>query len=73
MGVKYGWEKTLAAFGVNTILIPPDAPLTGALKESSEWHVVYDDGISLVFRSEPRETAAGEALPALGNGRRIRP
>ena len=54
--VKYGWEKTLARFGVDTILLPPDAPLTGALKESSRWRVVYDDGIALVFRknAEPR-------------------
>jgi hypothetical protein len=51
MGVRFGWQKTLARYGVNTILLPPDAPLTGALKESSRWKVVYDDGISLVFRS----------------------
>ena len=52
MNVKYGWEKTLAGFGVDTILLPPDAPLTGALKESSRWRVVYDDGVALVFRSD---------------------
>jgi hypothetical protein len=52
--VKYGWEKTLSGFGVDTILMPPDAPLSGALKESSRWHVVYDDGIALVFRSVSR-------------------
>ena len=51
LNVKYDWEKTLGKFGVNTILLPPTAPLTGALKESSRWHVVYDDGIALVFRS----------------------
>ena len=28
----------------------PDTPLAGALKESSRWRVVYDDGIALVFR-----------------------
>ena len=51
MNVKYGWEKTLGRFGVDTILLPPSAPLTGALKESSRWRVVYDDGVALVFRS----------------------
>jgi hypothetical protein len=48
--VKYGWEKTLNGFGVDTILMPIGAPLSGALKESSRWRVVYDDGIALVFR-----------------------
>ncbi len=51
LNVKYGWEKTLSGFGVDTILMPPSAPLSGALKESSHWRVVYDDGIALVFRS----------------------
>jgi hypothetical protein len=54
LNVKYGWEKILGGFGVDTILLPPNTPLTGALKESSRWHVVYDDGISVVFRSAPR-------------------
>jgi hypothetical protein len=31
--------------------MPPSAPLTGALKESSRWRVVYDDGIAVVFRA----------------------
>jgi hypothetical protein len=48
--VKYDWEKTLNGFGVDTILMPIGAPLSGALKESSRWRVVYDDGIALVFR-----------------------
>jgi hypothetical protein len=62
LNVKYGWEKTLGKFGVNTILLPPTAPLAGALKESSRWRVVYDDGIALVFRSNSRE--AGQVSAA---------
>jgi hypothetical protein len=71
LNVKYGWEQTLAHFGVDTILMPPDAPLTGALKESSHWTVVYDDGISVVFR--PSQRAGGTTLSAMamngGTGR----
>jgi hypothetical protein len=63
LNVKYGWEQTLAHFGVDTILMPPDAPLTGALKESSRWAVVYDDGISVVFR--PRPAAVGTTVSAV--------
>jgi len=50
MNVQYGWEETLRRFGVDTVLLPPNAALTGALKESSRWKVVYDDGVALVFR-----------------------
>lgn len=63
MKVKLGWDKTLSRFGVDTVLMPLDAPLTGALKESSRWQVVYDDGMALVFRSKER-AAGGEPLSA---------
>jgi hypothetical protein len=33
------------------VLLPPDAPLAGALRQSSAWHLTYDDGVALIFRS----------------------
>jgi hypothetical protein len=66
LNVNYGWEKTLGRFGVDTILLPPSAPLAGALKESARWRVVYDDGVALVFRSAQK--TAGQPLSAAGNG-----
>jgi len=48
---QHGWEQTLAAYDVDTVLLPVDAPLTGALKESQRWRPTYDDGIAIVFRS----------------------
>jgi hypothetical protein len=51
LNVNYGWEQTLARFGVDTVLMPPNSPLTGALKESCRWRVVYDDGVALLFRA----------------------
>jgi len=68
LNVKYGWEKTLSGFGVDTILLPPSAPLSGALKESSRWHVVYDDGIALVFRSGPRTAGIQVSVAKRGDG-----
>jgi hypothetical protein len=68
LNVKYGWEKTLAGFGVDTILLPPNAPLSGALKESSRWRVVYDDGIALVFRSASRTTGLQVSVANNGGG-----
>jgi hypothetical protein len=49
--VKYKWQQFLNEYGVDTVLLPTDAPLVGALKESSRWHVVYDDGDAIVFRT----------------------
>lgn len=69
LNVKYGWEQTLARYGVNTILMPVDAPLTGALKESRNWRVVYDDTRAIVFR----KTGAGAeqvSTSGIGGGER---
>jgi hypothetical protein len=66
LNVKYDWEKTLGGFGVDTILLPINAPLAGALKQSIRWSVVFDDGVALVFRS------AGKHVDSVGsvvNGR----
>jgi hypothetical protein len=66
LGVKYTWQQHLDEYGVDTVLLPTDAPLAGALKESGRWHVVYDDGDAIVFRTGVRP----EGLPvsAANNG-----
>jgi hypothetical protein len=65
LNVKYNWEQTLAHYGVNTILMPVDAPLTGALKESRNWRVVYDDTRAIVFR---KTGASAEQVSTSGTG-----
>ena len=65
MNVKYDWQETLGHFGINTILLPPSAPLAGALKESRRWRVVYDDGIALVFRPA---VSGGESISIAPSG-----
>ncbi len=69
--VRYGWEKVLVRFGVDTVLLRPDAPLAGTLKVSPDWRVVYDDGISVVFRStaKPAGTRISFAKSGKGTGR----
>jgi hypothetical protein len=54
VSVNYNWQRYLNEYGVDTVLLPTDAPLAGALKESSRWHVVYDDGDAIVFRTGAR-------------------
>lgn len=59
--VAYGWDKTLEQYGVNTVLMPPSSPLAGVLKESRVWRVVYDDGVSVVFRRNGAATGSAVA------------
>jgi hypothetical protein len=58
VGVKYNWQTDLNEYRVDTVLLPTDAPLTGALKESSRWRVVYDDGYAIVFRTVSRSESS---------------
>ena len=51
MRVKDDWEQNLNRYSVDTILLPVDESLTGALKQSRKWRPVYDDGMAIVFRS----------------------
>jgi hypothetical protein len=48
--VKHNWEGTLAEYGVDAILLRADSALSGALKESKNWRLSYDDGIATVFK-----------------------
>ncbi len=68
LNVSDGWEKTLASFGVDTILMPPKTPLAGALKESSRWHKVYDDGIAVVYSHAQVTGGQPNSLALMGEG-----
>jgi hypothetical protein len=64
--VKYNWQQHFNEYGVDTVLLPTDAPLAGALKESSRWHVVYDDGDAIIFRTGVR--SEGPQVSAANRG-----
>jgi hypothetical protein len=68
LNVSYDWEKTLSRFHVDTVLLPPSAPLAGALKESAHWRVIYDDHVALVFRSTQKTTGETVSAAGLGDG-----
>ena len=57
LNVKYGWEKTLDKYDIDTIAVSPDIALSSTLKISRDWRVVHDDGVAVVFR----RTAAGRS------------
>jgi len=62
LNVRYDWQQQLGRYRVDTVLLPAEAPLAGALKESGRWRVVYDDASALVFRA-----AAAEGEPVSGH------
>jgi hypothetical protein len=45
-----GWEKTLAKYSIDTVLLKPSSSLAAVLKLSPAWQVVFDDGSAIVFR-----------------------
>jgi hypothetical protein len=73
INVTPGWDKTLARFSVDTVLMPPNTPLAGALKESARWRVDYDDGVAVIFRPAPsgrvEQVSAADKRGGEGRGR----
>ncbi|HYL96159.1 MAG TPA: hypothetical protein VET69_10170, partial [Terriglobales bacterium] len=70
VNVKYCWQRLLDDYGVDTVLLQADAPLAGALKESSRWRVVYDDGAAIVFRTG--KSAENAQVSAVTDGGKAR-
>ncbi len=65
VNARDGWEKSLDAYHVNTILLRTNAALAGTLKESRRWRPVYDDGVAIVFRANPEDAAAASQVSAV--------
>jgi hypothetical protein len=66
LAVKHNWERTLSQYRVDAVLLRADSALSGALKQSSNWRTVYDDGMAIVFRPAPSsalQIAVSEAAP----------
>jgi len=61
------WRQILDKYQIQWVLVPPDIPLAGVLKESSDWRVEFDDGMAIVFsrRGPPQQT---NPEPARGPG-----
>jgi len=68
MGAQAGWERYLSRYGVETVLLPPDTPLAGALRQSGGWHLIYDDGVALIFRSARAAPLPFELASAVSSG-----
>ncbi len=51
LGAQYDWKIQLQRFGIDMILVRPDAPLSGVLKMSPDWIMRFDNGKVLVFEA----------------------
>ncbi len=68
----YDWQSQLNKFGVDTVLLPVNASVVGALKESRRWRPVYDDGVAIVFRAVLDSNFQAQAAAPAGPSRRGR-
>jgi len=69
MNGQHDWEKTLARYGVRTVLLRVEASLASTLKESARWQVVHDDGVAIVFRLADKQ--AQWARAGCGEGTQV--
>jgi hypothetical protein len=69
VNVKYTWQQHLDDYGIDTVMLRTDAALTGALKESSRWRVVYDDGDAIIFRAASRPEGLQVSAASDGGGK----
>jgi hypothetical protein len=51
IAAQYDWKIQLQRFGVDMVLLRPDAPLSEVLKMSPQWALLFDDGKVLVFEA----------------------
>ncbi len=47
--LKDGWKKIFEAWHVQTVVLPPDAPLSTFLSSDTRWNVVYRDQQAIIF------------------------
>ena len=57
LAAQFDWKIQLQRFGVDMVLVRPDAPLSEVLKMSPDWAMRFDDGKVLVFEAVPARTS----------------
>lgn len=45
-----GWREKLGQYGIDWVMIKPQAPLARALKQLSDWTIVFEDQSALIMR-----------------------
>jgi hypothetical protein len=65
----YDWKKLLRNYGIEMVILKPDAPLSAVLKITPGSKVLFDDGKVIVFQIDgiyqTKRTASGSAQQAI--------
>jgi hypothetical protein len=51
LNADHQWDSYLKHYGINVVILKPDAALAKVLKRSPEWKLLFDNGCVLVFKS----------------------
>jgi hypothetical protein len=50
LAVRDDWEAILEKYNADWALLPGDVPLAKMLKSNPEWHILYEDDVSVILR-----------------------
>lgn len=53
MSAQYDWESDLKRFGIEAVMVTPEAPIATVLKRSRAWKLLFDNGSVIIFRAQP--------------------
>ena len=68
MSAQYDWESNLKRFGIEAVIVRPDAPIAAILKQSRNWKTLFDDGSVIIFRAQPAVGGTNGSCVSAGNG-----
>ena len=68
LNVKFDWEQYLRKHRIDTVLLSTTSALAGAIKESRNWRVIYDDTVAVVFLAVPQTTPVSQELSTAQRG-----
>lgn len=57
LNADHRWESHLKRYGINVVVLKPDAALAKVLKQCRNWKLVFDNGSVLVFQAGPSPKA----------------
>jgi len=60
LSAQYDWKTQLQRYGIDMVLVKPDAPVCAVLKLSPDWAMRFDDGKVLVFEAVSLHTLSRE-------------
>lgn len=61
VNARYDWQENLKRYGVDTVLIKPNAPIATVLKMSPGWELLFDDGSAIIFQTKSVSNGQKEA------------